>query len=86
MTVDAAHHQPQRPALTPAREPLAPPPDLQAIRARLTELVTAEFDREWDVVLEEAKASKDLSGVHDLLAKCHDVRSLRNPCNPHMGV
>ena len=86
MTVDAAQHEPQRPALTPDREPVAPSPDPQAIRACLTELVAAEFDREWDVVLEEAKAAKDCSKVPDLLAKCHDGQSLRNPCNPHMGA
>jgi hypothetical protein len=31
--------------------------------------VAAEFDREWEIVLERAKQTKDLAGVHDLLNK-----------------
>lgn len=31
--------------------------------------MAAEFDREWEIVLERAKQSKDLAGVHDLLNK-----------------
>ena len=37
--------------------------------ARLTPALAAEFDSEWDIVLERAKQSKDLAGVHDLLNK-----------------
>jgi uncharacterized protein DUF6247 len=40
-----------------------------AIRACLTPDVAAEFDREWEIVLERAKQTKDLAGVHDLLNK-----------------
>lgn len=59
-----------RPAgTTPAAEQHAPDADPQAIRARLTPDVAAVFDREWEFVLEEAKLSKDLSGVRDLLGK-----------------
>jgi len=49
--------------------PTPPPPDPQAIRACLTPGLAAEFDSEWDIVLERAKQSKDLAGVHDLLNK-----------------
>lgn len=31
-------------------DPASPPPDPQAIRASLTPVLAAEFDREWDVV------------------------------------
>lgn len=55
-------------ALPPDHEPV-PPPDPQAIRACLTPDVAAEFDAEWEIVLDRAKASKDLAPVHELLAK-----------------
>ncbi|MGH3811317.1 MAG: DUF6247 family protein [Pseudonocardiaceae bacterium] len=32
-----------------------------------TSALAAEFDSEWAIVLERAKLSKDLAGVHDLL-------------------
>ena len=53
----------------PLPDPVPPPPDPQAIRACLTLTLAAEFDSEWEVVLERAKHSKDLAGVHDLLTK-----------------
>lgn len=56
-------------ALPPDREPVPPPPDPVAIRACLTPDVAAEFDAEWDIVLDQAKQSKDLAPVHALLAK-----------------
>lgn len=43
--------------------------DPQAIRACLTPGVAAEFDAEWDIVLERAKQAKDLAPVHELLNK-----------------
>ena len=55
-------------ALPSDHEPV-PPPDPQAIRACLTPDVAAEFDAEWEIVLDKAKASKDLTPVHELLAK-----------------
>lgn len=69
MTADAAEHGPQRPEAQQDSEPVPPPPEPQAIRACLTQLVAFEFDREWEIVLEEAKHSKDLAEVHALLAK-----------------
>jgi len=57
-------------ALPSDHEPVPPPPpDPQAIRAYLTPDVAAEFDAEWEIVLDKAKASKDLTPVHELLAK-----------------
>jgi hypothetical protein len=46
------------------------PPDADpvAIRACLTPDVAAVFDAEWEHVLEQAKRSKDLAGVRELLA------------------
>ncbi len=52
-------------------EPAAPRPpaaDPVAIRACLTPDVAAVFDAEWEHVLDEAKQSKDLAGVRELLA------------------
>lgn len=56
----------------PATDPpkvQAPEADPVAIRACLTPEVAAVFDREWEYVLEQAKASKDLVGVRSLLEK-----------------
>ncbi|MGH3624369.1 MAG: DUF6247 family protein [Sciscionella sp.] len=50
-------------------EPVAPAADPVAIRGCLTPDVAAEFDREWEIVLDRAKQTKDLTPVHDLLAK-----------------
>jgi hypothetical protein len=44
-----------------------------AIRACLTPGVAAEFDAEWEIVLEQAKHTKDLAQVHDLLQKWRHV-------------
>lgn len=56
-----------RPPPNPA--PVPPPPEPHAIRACLTPNVAAEFDREWEIVLERAKKTQDLAPVHDLLHK-----------------
>jgi hypothetical protein len=56
-------------AASPKGEPVPPPAEPQAIRVCLTPALVAEFDREWEIVLERAKQSKDLTGVHDLLNK-----------------
>jgi hypothetical protein len=56
----------------PAAEPSkvrAPEADPVAIRACLTPEVAAVFDGEWEFVLEQAKATKDLAGIRDLLEK-----------------
>jgi hypothetical protein len=54
---------------TPLPGPALPAPDPQAIRAGLTSALAAEFDSEWETVLERAKQSKNLAGVHDMLSK-----------------
>jgi Family of unknown function (DUF6247) len=57
------------PAALPNPAPVPPPQEPQAIRACLTPDVAAEFDREWEIVLECVKQAKDLAPVHDLLHK-----------------
>ena len=54
---------------SPAGSPVPPPADPQAIRACLTPRVAAEFDAEWDIVMERAKRAKDLAPIHELLSK-----------------
>lgn len=49
--------------------PVPPPADPQAIRACLTPTLAAEFDREWEIVLDRVKQSKDLADLHELLNK-----------------
>ena len=46
-----------------------PPSDPQAIRACLTPTLVAEFDREWEIVLDRVKQSKDLADLQELLNK-----------------
>ena len=53
---------PGPPAVPPAADP-------QAIRACLTPTLAAEFDREWEFVLEQAKQAKDITAIHSLLNK-----------------
>jgi hypothetical protein len=62
-------------------EPVAPAADPVSIRACLTPMLVAEFDREWDLVLDQAKVSKDLAGVRTLLAKWRHIAygELRDP-------
>jgi Family of unknown function (DUF6247) len=50
-------------------DPAPPPADPIAIRACLSPRLVAKFDADWDVVLDQAKVSKDLAGVHSLLHK-----------------
>lgn len=62
-------------------DPAPSPLDPQAIRACLSPALAAEFDREWDFVLERARRSQELAGVHDLLAKWRHIAhlELRDP-------
>jgi uncharacterized protein DUF6247 len=64
-----------------ASEPSAPPADPAAIRACLSSETAAVFDSEWEFVLEEAKRSKNLAGVHELLHKWRffALEELRKP-------
>lgn len=70
--------RPTGPDPAPVRAPTADP---VAIRACLTPDVAAVFDAEWEYVLEEAKKSKDLAGVRDLLQhwRHHAYQELREP-------
>ncbi len=62
-------------------DPAPPMADPVAIRGCLSPRLVAEFDADWDVALEQAKASKDLAGVHKLLQKWRHVAytELRDP-------
>lgn len=53
---------PDPPAVPPAADP-------QAIRSCLTPSMVAEFDREWEFVLEQAKQDKAITAIHSLLIK-----------------
>lgn len=68
-------------ANVPDPDPVAPEADPVAIRACLSQAMTVEFDREWEFVLDEAKATKDLAGVHSLLHKWRFIAlgELRDP-------
>ncbi len=50
------------------RGPVASAADPVQIRACLPQQLVAEFDAEWEIVLDRAKASKDLTAVHSLLS------------------
>ena len=65
----------------PAASVRAPEADPVAIRGCLTPDVAAVFDAEWEFVLDEAKQSKDLAGVRELLAKWRvfTYQELREP-------
>jgi hypothetical protein len=56
------------PAELPA-EVVPPAADPQSIRTCLPPSLVAEFDREWDLVLDEAKRDKDLQPIQSLLVK-----------------
>jgi len=62
-----------------------PPSDPQGIRAGLPPMLAAEFDTEWELVLERAKRSKDLAGVHEMLGKWRHIAYLerRDPGSYH---
>ncbi|WP_216843872.1 DUF6247 family protein [Phytoactinopolyspora alkaliphila] len=53
----------------PGGPPTPPAADPAATRARLSWRIAVEFDTEWDIALERAKQSKDLTGVHEFLRK-----------------
>lgn len=57
------------PAASHDRGSVAPAADPVEIRACLPQHLVGEFDAEWDIVLEKAKSSRDLAGVHSLLHK-----------------
>jgi hypothetical protein len=60
-------------ATFPDPAPVPPPSDSQAIRVCLTPTLAAEFDREWEVVFDGVKQSKDLTDLHELLNKWRHI-------------
>lgn len=59
-----------KPMVTPALPgSSAPTTEPKALRAALSPELRAEFDREWDLVLEQAKKSHTLEEIHALLNK-----------------
>lgn len=65
----------------PRGEPSPPDADPVAIRACLPPQMLAEFDREWERVLDQAKVDKDLARVHKLLHKWRHIAyaEMRDP-------
>ena len=68
-------------ATVPDPAPGPPPSDPQTIRACLTPTLAAEFDREWELVLDRVKQSKDLADLHELLNKWRHIAyaEMRDP-------
>jgi hypothetical protein len=62
-------------------DPAPPEADPVAIRGCRSPRLVAEFDAEWERVLDHAKATKDLAGVYRLLAKWRHLAygELRDP-------
>lgn len=69
----APHHDLAHPSV-PAAEP-------RALRSALTPELRAVFDREWDLVLDQAKQSHSLEDIHALLNKWQHtaVMEIREP-------
>jgi hypothetical protein len=42
--------------------------------------LVAEFDREWEIVLDRVKQSKDLADLHELLTKWRHTVSMEMRC------
>ncbi|TLG17898.1 hypothetical protein FEK35_01855 [Nocardia cyriacigeorgica] len=59
----------------PAPDPAGPPltADPVAIRAVLTPTLRAIFDSEWELVLEQAKENKELTGIRAMLDKWRHI-------------
>lgn len=57
------------PTTLPDPAPLPPAADPQAIRTCLPPILAAEFDREWEIVLDRVKQSMDLSDLQAWLNK-----------------
>ncbi|NNH75280.1 hypothetical protein HLB23_36430 [Nocardia uniformis] len=61
MAAPAEHPAPSGPAV--------PPTDPAALRASLTPSLRAVFDREWGLVMDQAKDARSLTGVHKFLTQ-----------------
>ena len=60
----------------PHGRPTPAPLEPKAIRACLTPDVAAEFDREWDVVLDTARREQDLQPVQRLYLVLEDIQEV----------
>ncbi|SNR27934.1 hypothetical protein SAMN06265360_101142 [Haloechinothrix alba] len=56
-------------ASPPNQHPSPPAADPASIRECLTPTLAAEFDHEWQIVLDRVKESQDLTDLHALLNK-----------------
>jgi uncharacterized protein HemY len=67
--------------VSPEPLPGTPSADPRALRASLPSALVAEFDREWELVLEQAKQDMDLGPVRSLLTKWRHLAhaELRDP-------
>lgn len=65
-------------ASIPGGEPVLPPADPGEIRASLSSALGAEFDREWEIVLERAKQDKSIAGVHSMVNKWRHLAYLES--------
>jgi hypothetical protein len=54
-------------------QPVPPAADPVAIRACLGQVPLAEFDREWVLTLDAAKAARSLEPIHEMLAKWRHI-------------
>ncbi|MGI8816444.1 MAG: DUF6247 family protein [Pseudonocardia sp.] len=61
--------------------PVPPPSAPRAIRACLAPMPAAEFDREWEIVLDRVTQARDLADLHELLNKWRHTAymELRDP-------
>ena len=62
-----------------------PAADPDTVRARLGQDLVDVFDRQWEQVLEEAKRTKSLTGVHDLITHWRHIafQEMRAPGTYH---
>ncbi|MBP2329347.1 hypothetical protein JOF56_009732 [Kibdelosporangium banguiense] len=60
-------------AAVPLPPPAPAPSDPQSIRQQLPPVLVATFDAEWALVLDQAKASKELAGLYNLLNKWRHI-------------
>jgi hypothetical protein len=58
-------------ASVPSRQPV--PSDPSSIRAALTTTLRGEFDREWELVLDEVKESKEIGPILDMVNKWRHI-------------
>lgn len=65
-------------AAVPEPRPRVPDADPAAIRAVLPPEVAAEFDRNWDAMMDQAKQSQDITLIHSFLARWRIMAAAEN--------